>query len=364
MKGKKSVEESLAVKRLHKQAKKAKRDADHYLPKKIRLKRFDTFATSYQDFMSGNASIATFTRGDQQRFEKARKEFGHDPITDPSRRFDFLNYCRDNGIKEFGSGSKLRTEFEKEGMKGASEDYLQARSLTKLAKFGRRRKAETATINAVEATGHALDLVGTYTAEADFGATKISGKATRATSSAYKALKSGAKRGRRVHKVRTAKNELGYGGQSERGFRWGAKTFFAGDVARSQSRVKKSLKAASQGQPPSGKAVNAPADADKLDALKRKLTNQAVRRAADLVRCLGSRNDTIYHRAKQILHVIAETNLAGAIRKVKNRDLDEFRTWSQAVQAGTADPATVDDYKKRRTVIKGIIKGQLGGVGG
>ncbi|MCC5947739.1 MAG: DUF4157 domain-containing protein [Nitriliruptoraceae bacterium] len=407
IKTKRAIEDSVAAEKLRGQSNKAKYEADGMLPPAVRLERFAAFLVDYEAYLAAKQARkhaswqdavgakatelkrkARFKSGDLERFEKTREGsgiplkalLGPAAAVNPGR-FVFLEYCRAHGIKEFGKGSEFRRSYEQrvaEGKQVGSADYTDARSLKKIAKFGQRRKAESATINSIEAAGHALDGAGTFTAGGDFGATKTSGKVLKAGAAAYKGVKSLVKRARRVHKLRLAKNEVSYGGEKERGIGWGLKQFFGGNVSGSQEKVVTAIKGGTETsygikRSKSGelkvktttKGVNLDGKSAKDKArLIKMLTIQAKRKVADLVRCLGSRNDAVFHRASAILHVIAETNLAGALARIKDEDLDKFRVLAQKVADGSATKADKTRYEQQKTTIESLFEKQLSGIGG
>jgi hypothetical protein len=257
------------------------------------------------------------------------------------------------------------------------------RSLGKVALFGQRRKAETATLNSVGALGSTVSGVGNITAGADFGATLATGKLISGLKSGYETGKTAVKRGRRVHKLRTAKNEIGYGNKSSRGFLWGTRQFFLGDIegqmgtaraaVSTQGKAGEAHKAASR--------VATMSDTEKQKVLRR-LTKKCDRRINDLLRCLVTGNEEVYNRAKAVLHVIAETNLAGGLQKIKDTDLDRYRDlfWrAQNKDPKASPPGSADlnpllamdvlhkhqaEFTRRSDTLRTIISTQLQGVGG
>jgi hypothetical protein len=134
------------------------------------------------------------------------------------------------------------TEREKiKAFKDKYQGYEGYREAQKTAKFIGRRKAESATVKGVEATGYALDATGTFTAGADFGATKATGKFLKFGASAYKGLRTLGRRVAKVHHLRQAKNLLNYGGKNDRGIGWGAKQFFFGNVDAQRGKTQKGI---------------------------------------------------------------------------------------------------------------------------
>ena len=402
-KGKQALEDGAAAGRLQNQKIRVKREQDHHLPNKHRLARFREFAAAYlahlaettaADAVLGDSREATAARKARQKAATAaRKSTKPEDIA----RFEaealayrnglgapsliasgtdaevlaFLDDCRSRNVKEFGYGTEHRKRAEQEyaaSQAGFSADYTDTRSLGKLASFGTRRKAETAAVSAVEAAGNVMDAAGTVSAAGDFGATKITGKALKATAAGYSALKSGVKRAKRIHHLRTVKNEIGYGGQTDRGVWWGAKQFFGGKVDSSQANVRAAIEdpVADRAAGRKGATLLATATTAEKAALSKRVTRQVFRRIDDLVRCLGSTNDQVFARASKILHIIAETNLAGFFAKIDAADLAEFRRVSQAVRAtpSTATQADKDLYQKHRQSIHNIVERQLHGIGG
>lgn len=403
VKGKRAVEDAVASERLRRQKRKIKHVLDHELDDDLRAARLDSFLEHYQAYRAAmtnaeavrgepkvvkkiraqhlaeaKAAKKKMKSGDLERFEAALADYtGPDillPKASVADKIAFLDHCAQNNIKEFGYGTEFRKEQEKRfkaDREGAAEDYVDARSLGKVASFGHRRKAETATVNSVEAAGSALDGIGTFTAGADMGATKATGKVLKTLTAAYTGTKSLVKRARRVHKLRTARNEMGYGDKDDRGIWWGAKQFFFGDIDKRSEKAKAALKDPS----PTGPGVKGAAKLAALDPaaraemvarLTRRLTRQALRRIDDLIRCLGSTNDRIFQRASKILHIVAETNLAGAIARIKDSDLAKFRALAQKMKDTTNPPTEAEkkDFETQRDAIRDIVDRQLQGIGG
>lgn len=404
-KGKRAAEDYTATAKLGARRPGLKRDQDQALPLAVREKRFGEFLKALA------APDGKVKRSDRKRFQTVLAAYRQtqgvpalaagatDPFAptsyqdwissdpDPTKvaaRKAWLDHLKKERIKDFGFGSDLREEYERGLSAGgrrtpgaADPAYEQFRNLTKVTKFGQRRKAEVATLNTVEATGHVLDAAGTYSAAGDFGATKLVGKGLKAGSGAYKGTKSLVKRGRRVHKLRTARNDIGYGGTAERGVGWGAKQFFTGNLEQRMKKTKLSIKADGQSSSPKKfKASNAQSDAQKK-LLIRRLTLQCKRRAGQLVDCLLSDDEAVRNQAKKILHIIAETNLAGALAKIDDRELDLLykvkRTMKleDAKVAATVPPTpskyTTDhsaELRRRKKMISQILSAQLSGVGG
>ncbi|MCC5947737.1 MAG: hypothetical protein JJT89_04700 [Nitriliruptoraceae bacterium] len=384
LKGKKGIEDAVAAEKLRRQGNKAKHEADHHLADDVRVARLTQFMEQFEaykqarderdsasgwDFVRAKARTmklrAGFKSGDIERYEQAYFDLekqGSALTVDA-----LLDHLKTGNIKEFGKGTKHRDAYDKavaEGTATSTATYDDARSLKKFAKFGHRRKAETATVNSVEAVGHALDATGTFTAGGDLGATKATGKLIKGLSGAYKALKEKTKHARRVHKLRKAKNELSYGGKSDRGFLWGAKVFFGSDVSGSQDKVRDAITSGGQAAGNSKRVDLTNKSPKDIARLVKMLTIQAKRRTADFVRCLGSTNDQVFHRAGAILHVVAETNLAGAIARVKDADIVEYRRLSQLVASGGASEDEAKKHKTMTKAIEGIVSKQLSGIGG
>ncbi len=480
VKGKKAIEDGVAAHRLHGQKAHIKREQDKYLPIELRAKRFGQFATAWatqkglksddkkrwplflkkwQDSRpatSATATSATATSGTATSGTAtsgtAAGTAAFDPLSAPWATFDsapdkevmteFLEFLGKNEEKDFGYGTELRNEYERSLTSAASgkttrtregsADYEQMRDLGKVASFGHRRKAESASINAVEATGHALDATGTFTAAGDMGATKITGKALKAGSALYKGAKSLVKRAKDVHELRTAKNEMEYGGEKDRGVLWGAQQFFVGKLDDQAKKAKGALKAGSgllqqhavakaahaayltarqqwrddmvaavatmtaemPGLPakvaesnfklahPEPAAVPDPGPvpttataagatksakaltAEQAKPLIKKLTKQCKRKVDDLLACLLSTNETVRNRARTILHILAETNLAGSLAKIDDADLDVLYKVHTKMKADTtyAEQHKVE-FKKRKSAIKEILTSQLKGIG-
>lgn len=268
-----------------------------------------------------------------------------------------------SSVEDAVAADKLRIQAgkakrEMQVMAPGSPEAAEARSLHKFAQFGRRRKAETAAVNAVEGAGSAVTAAGTFAAAGDYGATKATGLAIKSSASGYKGGKSLIKRGRRVHKLRTAKNEIGYSSKTDRSFVWGTRAFFTGDLAKQMGKARDAVNG---GNPtPQATAMNPAAQ----KAVIRKLTTQCQRRINELLGCLASDNATIRHRAKAILHVVAETNLAGSLQKIKDSDLDRFYALAQRTAANPQDAKAAREYERQRAAIKEIISTQLAGIGG
>jgi len=371
VKGKAAIEDSVASARLGMQKGKVKHLKDQMMPADVRIERFKEFYPAVAAYKAGkkaeekalaagdkkaakearkaiDAAKGSVKSGDVKRFVEAETAFGK-RVRDTSSERRILEFL-DAQPKDFGKGTEHRKKYEGDLATKAqtgSGDYMDARSLGKVASFGQRRKGETAAVNSVEAVGNALDGAGTFTAAGDMGATKISGKVLKGGAALYRGLKSGVKRARRVHKLATAKNELGYGGKSDRGFGWGLKTFFGGNIEGSMDKAKASM----DGDHSGGAKVSANAgsltDVQRAKLL-RLLTLQAQRRVDDLVRCLGSDNDKIAERAAKILHIIAETNLAGAIARIKDSDIAAFRQKAKDLRAKRDELLRAKDKQSAR----------------
>lgn len=500
IKTKKAIEDSVASGKLGRQKTHIKREQDTFMPEDVRAERFGEFVAAlknggkvkgsdrkrWHDFHvqwvahAGGLTVGSYdlTAPDPDAAKAKKKPVAKPQGTTtgtgtgtpppPTTEFNplttswadatehveekkvFLAFLRTVGKKDFGYGTKLRTKYEDDLKAGGarqegSQDYEQMRDLGKMASFGQRRKAETATLNSVEALGHYADAAGTFTAAGDFGATKATGKALKAGSALYKGLKSLVKRGRRVHKLRTAKNEMEYGGKGDRGVLWGAKQFFFGNVDSQQKKARGALKAAvSQPErdeqayqaellawqqkkdaydkyvadqadyddmkkmimdalemsesdftsifPPGPDAVADPGaqpvkrtsltgakdlgggtmgktakvmTAEQAKPLIKKLTLQCKRKVDDLVNCLLSENETVRNRAKQIIHIVAETNLAGAIQKIDDKDLELLYKVAKQMKADPAYKAQhAVEFKRRKSALKEAVSNQLSGVGG
>lgn len=491
IKAKKAVEDSVASAKLGRQRTHIKREQDQFLPFEVRAKRFGEFVVALRDggkvkssdrkrwtsvhtewithvgsALSAQVADYDLTAPDPSATVKKKKPTTpgtpgspstvttfHPLLTDwsatgthRSQKEEFLKFLQTKG-KDFGYGTDVRNEYEKGLGAGAdrgqgSQDYEQMRDLGKVASFGQRRKAETATVNSVEALGHYADAAGTFTAGGDMGATKATGKAIKATSALYKSIKTLVKRGRRVHKLRQAKNAMEYGGKSDRGVLWGAKQFFLGNVDSQQKKARGALKAGVSAPEEHEKAHQAATkawedqvelrkayllDKDDYDQLVKdlralgfsddeiarmqpepeviddpgsapvkgavpttgkkagvagaktakvmtaeeaaplikKLTLQCKRKIDDLIACLMSENQTVRNRARKILHIIAENNLAGGLQKIDDKDLDLLYQVSQKMKTDAAYKTThLAEFKRRKGVIKDIVSGQLEGIGG
>lgn len=238
-----AIEDTTAAAKLQGQKRKLKHELDQQMPMDLRLTRF-------KSFMSGNSKP-----GEMARFSEVCGEYVTEmKLTAPARDYfttadksdahkeAFLRWLvakGKGGYEDFGKGTEVRTAFETNAKNYADthSDFKGVRDLSKVASFAHRRKAEMATFKSVDAAGNALDAAGTFTAAADMGATKATGKGIKAVSSSVKGVKTLVKKARRVHKLRNAKNAMGYGGKEDRSAGWGAKEFFFGDVARSQERA-------------------------------------------------------------------------------------------------------------------------------
>lgn len=156
-----------------------------------------------------------------------------------------------------------------------------------------------------------------------------------------------------------AKNELEYGGKGSRGVCWGTRQFIIGDVAASQAKLRDALEGRR------GKNVDldgkSPADVQRLLKM---VTIQALRRVDDLLACLGSDNDQIFHRASKVLHAIAETNIVGAVFRIRDADLSEFRDLSRKIRDHLASAEEKEHHTNRKEKISEILVRQLSGIGG
>lgn len=502
LKTKKAIEDSVASGKLGRQRTHIKREQDTFLPEDVRAERFGEFALALTTGGKVKSSdrrrwhefhVAWITRSATLTGEYDRDNPDPDVVRTKKRRpapsgagggpmpttgapgapgttvakfnpltadwkkptehavekEQFLTFLRTTGKKDFGYGTKHRSDYEKglgsgKDRTAGSKDYEQMRDLGKLASFGQRRKAETATINSVEALGHFADAAGTFTAGGDMGATKATGKAIKATSALYKSAKTLFKRARRVHRLRQAKNQMEYGTKSDRGVLWGAKQFFFGNVDSQQKKARGALNSAVRSgddhqrataahqqwqdrkqlfdayvldkkdhddflqicrdaqvdeaealliwpvpavvadpgpaptapgaKPATGKKAGLAGaktakvmSAEEAKPLIKLLTIQCKRKVDDLIACLLSDNVTVRNRAKRILHIIAETNLAGAIQKIDDEDLDLLYRVHQKMGSDAtyrANVKHVDEFKRRKGVIKDIVSGQLEGIGG
>lgn len=398
--GKASIEDSVAAEKSRRQRHKAKHEADRMLPLRFRRRRLKNFAA---DFLGEQRPFTDANKprtSDFNRFRSVAVDFIRtnggdlpDTITDETtadgqahaladyllrkRQRLFLDYLTAWGIKEFGFGTTHRKDAEAEiygthnkggqrykaTLKEKHKDYAQMRSLGKLASFAHRRKAETATTNAVGAAGSALVASGV-------GAKP--GAALKVAKTGYTKLKTWGKRARRVHRLRTAKNEMGYDDRSDRGALWGAKQFFFGDVDKQYGTAKA---AATGDESKKNKGASGTISDDKLH----KLTKQCDRRIDDLLGALISDNVTIRFRAGEILHVIAETNLSGALNKISDKDLERYHRlyWQSQGKDPKAPhkrlrPRRTDDereadhkeFDRRTNIIRQMVTRQLKGIGG
>jgi hypothetical protein len=101
--------------------------------------------------------------------------------------------------------------------------------------------------------------------------------------------------------------------------------------------------------------------------LIKKLTLQCKRKVDDLITCLLSENATVRLRAREILHIIAETNLAGAIARIDDKDLDllyEVNKKLKTDETYRKNAKHQEEFKRRKSAIKEIVSGQLAGIGG
>ncbi len=470
IKGKRATEDAVTSGKLGSEKVRIKREGDRFLPPAVRAKRFGTFVASLK---KGSG----YKRDDLKRWHDVHKQWvvfcatlgagydttepepdaakalkgatvvpgaGFNPLTSAwgasptPQELRFLEWMQTSSIKEFGYGTGVRDEFD-EGVRGGtetpSEEYSGLRDTGKVASFGQRRKGETATVGAIETAGHVLDGAGTLTAAGDMGATKLSGKVLKSGAAAYKGVKGLVKRARRVGKLAEAKNDMAYGGKTDRGLGWKVKQFFGGNVAGSmeksktaasealantqhdadhqtaltdwqqnkqdydaqqvkirdrameQARVDKirlpNLKRAAQSKldaknpliPPASRLADpGPAPVNQRshtgksaqnidqathDRLVKRLTLQCERRIDDLLRCLVSDKKPVRDRAKNIIHILAETNLAGALSKIKDADLDQM--YADKV---STDATAVARQKKRMEALKVMMTNQLKGIGG
>ena len=388
-----AIEDATAAEKLRQQTKKAKHLVDHNLPMKIRQQRFGEFLADYKqqelagtqgDTVEQIKGWAKAKGGEFSRFDDAKEQFMHDHPTEPDPDADstmFLSFLAAKGIKDFGKGTKYRDGEEQkfkdsrnhQGVNWAlspeEKQYEQARNLMKVAEFGHRRKAETATVGAVGAVGSVAYGVGDLTAGGDFGATKATGAALKVLKSGYTASKSIVKKSRRIEKTRTAKNKIGYGGESERGAGWFAKQLVVGDPTKQMDKARKSIESdGNRGQGREGHKASTPVlDGERAKLLK-KLTVQRDRRAADLIGCLKADDHRLRYRARRLVHVIAETNLAGAIQTVEDADLqrlyDLHLTANQAGKTNAAKAEAAKELGHLESTLTEIFKMQLSGVGG
>lgn len=115
------------------------------------------------------------------------------------------------------------------------------RNLGKANKFAAWRKGESATLNTIEATGHAADAIGTFTAAGDLGITKTVGKGLKAGSALWKGGRNIYDRAKRVHNLRQAKNAAKLGGKDNRGVLWGAQQYFFGNLDKQSEKLREAI---------------------------------------------------------------------------------------------------------------------------
>lgn len=378
IKGKAAIEDSITAQKLANQNRQVKGLMEKNLDAPRRRQRFREFKNKYDRYqqLKQAAKDPTLKRGQRMRKRLAAQKY-------KAANFKRGEYQRAkqfvqgggtesqaiNLDKQFGRGKQHRRDFKQEYYRareryiaekdrgvpglytaqfehpgGKYFNYHTFREMHKVNKFARRRKAESATINAVEAAGHALDATGTFTAGADLGATKFSGKALKAGSALYKGGKKLGKRARRVHKLRKAKNLAGYGGK-RRGVLWGAKTFFTGSVATQQSKLRKAIGGLGAGQT-SGQVGSKTFDVGtNKTQIKKLLTTQALRRAKALISNLESRNAEARQQAIATYKALANNTLAGRLMPTRDSDLDLI----------TLKRTNPPEYKKAKKAIKQLF---------
>lgn len=411
-----AAEDATASGKLGYQRRQARLDMERELPLRLRTQRFRTFLREYQDHARRQAGITSTPvlwwksqRNGYARFKRTALKYAVDrPEDDPSdlnidpdhyNATPFLTYLRRNRINEFGRDVTPTYEQDRDAYARAraakgNDDvpdewrgYVDTRSLGKVSSFAQRRKAETATLASVDAAGNVVEGIGNLTAGGDYGITKGVGKGIKLLKGSYAQTKKTGKRARRVHKLRVAKNDMGYGDELQgehrkRGVVWGTRQFFAGNVDQQMSHARMALGGGgnADNDGTAGYKAAAPGlDQATRQALLRKLTKQCDRRINDLLRCLATGSDEVYERAKAILHVIAETNLAGAIQQIEDKDIDRYRAlfWlAQGCQAQSPHKALepplgeadLDRYRaeftRRSDTLRKIVSIQLQGVGG
>jgi hypothetical protein len=261
------------------------------------------------------------------------------------------------------------------GLTPEEQKFHQARSLNKLAKFGHRRKAESATMNAIDTTASAIGTAGAAASGADFGVMSATSFGIKALKGSYTGTKNLVKRGRRVHKLRKAKNEMEYGGKKSRGALWGAAQFFKGDIGKQMGHAKAAIKDPSPQQGAEHKKAVAKQMPDQVRLLK-KLTIQCDRRIDELLDCLISADEQIRHRAQSLLRVLANSNITSMPWRITHKSLERFYDIYLASRNmdrnGPRQPPLDNEevakqeraYELRRDAIKKNASGQLKGVGG
>jgi len=110
--------------------------------------------------------------------------------------------------------------------KESLDDYGEMHGLKSFAKMGHKRKAESATLNAVDTVGQGLQGVGGV-AGPHGAPVKLAGKVVSGLKSGYEGGKGAWKRWHRIGKLAEAKNTAGYGGNKERGLGWKVASFLS-----------------------------------------------------------------------------------------------------------------------------------------
>ncbi|MCC5947736.1 MAG: DUF4157 domain-containing protein [Nitriliruptoraceae bacterium] len=379
-----TVEDSVAASRLGTQAKALKHEADHYLPRKLRKERFDQFLTDRKAYLDAKEARkhapvkdwgrldhrirqagSTLKSGDLERYEKLESDLRRTKGMTPNAD-DFFRHFLEKNEKEFGSGTPFRKKFEAAledaetsgkrvtatGVRLPSDrlirQYTGTAKLRDVATWAHRRKAESGSINALDAVGKGLDAGGTGAGDP---ATLIAGKVLQLASFAYVQTKSKVKLKKTVHEVAKVKDLVAYGGRTKRGFWWEMKVFLDGGLGGSAEQARKKLLKAVEATPEDAakaldtKDFDQPSKADRKDAIKR-LTHRSARKVGDFLASLESADDGVFERACKMLHVIAETNLAGHFAKIDDADLRRFNVRARRVSELKEAVATLQEDVK------------------
>jgi hypothetical protein len=324
--------------------------------------------------------------GEFRRYEELRAKYTRfDPMTGGDHAvLLFLDWCAEQGEKELHYGTELRKQYQQSlaapGAAAASDEYKMMQDVDAFRSFGHRRKAEMATVHSVQAAGYALDGTGTLTAGADMGITKGTGKLLKAGTAMYTGSKRLVKRARRVHKLRTTRNAIGYGDTAQehkkRGVGWGTRQFFGGNVEASMKKTMVSAKDAEKGTHHAAKQSRILADiADPAERAKKakevtaRMKTQATRQIGafiDALCCPGNTTQAkvVRDRAEKILHIIAETSVVGQMAKISKEDIEELRRLAAEAEGKPKGSGAQRMYKARVKPLKELLKKQLEGIGG
>ncbi len=143
-----------------------------------------------------------------------------------------------------------RQEYQQLRTDGPLVHYLKATRVEEIRAYSKTKLTTKAVVSAVDAAGQALDVVGTFTAAADLGATKAVGKAVKVGVAVSKAVLTGVSRADKVEELGKLKTLID---GKERGLGWRAEHWLMHDIDNELAKVRgmlegKYIDAAHQGK--------------------------------------------------------------------------------------------------------------------